>query len=65
MSRRLTIDQHAAWLKTGREPGDDDDLDVPLIEHPPALRPKREIGRLLNLLDMLANEQSNREEPTR
>lgn len=63
--RTLTIDQHAAWKATGKLPGDDDDLDVPLIEHPPARRPKGEVSRVLDLLDRLAIEQSNREESTR
>jgi hypothetical protein len=32
-----------------------------LIEHPPHQRPKREASRVLDLLDLLATEKSNKE----
>jgi hypothetical protein len=36
-----------------------------LIEHPPQQRPKREADRLLDLLDRIATEKTNREEAIR
>jgi hypothetical protein len=35
-----------------------------LIEHPPQHRPKRETSRLLDLLDQIATEKSNKEGKT-
>lgn len=36
-----------------------------MIERPPAMRPKREANRVLDLLDQIATEKPNKEASTR
>lgn len=63
--RRLTVEEHAAWKATGQPPGEDDDLDFPLIENPPALRSKRSAARVLEILNQIATTNPNKEASTR
>ncbi|MEK7950523.1 hypothetical protein [Luteolibacter soli] len=62
MSRRLTVADHAAWRDSLCTPGEiddaDRDLDLDIVEHPPAQRTQRETRRLLSILDDLDREGS-------
>lgn len=60
MSRRpFTVADHAAWrdsLAPAPEEIEHDDIDREVAESPPAQRPKREVRRLLDILDQLDKE---------